>query len=45
MDTTAVTLCMENNVPIVVFNIHERDAIRRIVLGEQIGSLVGASAG
>jgi uridylate kinase len=44
MDTTAVTLCMENNVPIVVFNIHERDAIRRIALGEQIGSLVGASA-
>jgi uridylate kinase len=44
MDTTAVTLCMENNVPIVVFNIHEKDAIRRIALGEQIGSLVGASA-
>ncbi len=44
MDTTAVTLCMENNVPIVVFNIHEKDAIRRIALGEQIGSLVGANA-
>jgi uridylate kinase len=43
MDTTAVTLCMENNVPIIVFNIGERSAIRRIALGEQIGSLVGAA--
>jgi uridylate kinase len=43
MDTTAVTLCMENNVPIVVFNIGERSAIRRIALGEELGSLVGAA--
>ena len=43
MDTTAITLCMENNVPVVVFNIGERNAIRRIALGERIGSLVGAA--
>ena len=43
MDTTAITLCMENNVPIIVFNIQEKNAIRRIALGEEIGSLVGAA--
>jgi uridylate kinase len=40
MDTTAITLCMENNVPVIVFNIEERSAIRRIALGDQIGSLM-----
>jgi len=41
MDTTAITLCMENHLPIVVFNIREPGNIRRIILGERIGSLVG----
>jgi uridylate kinase len=40
MDTTAISLCMDNMLPIVVFNIRQRGNIRRIVLGEEIGSLI-----
>jgi uridylate kinase len=40
MDLTAFTLCMENNLPIVVFNITERGNITRAALGEKIGTLV-----
>ena len=42
MDTTAVSLCMDNELPIIVFNVAHSGNIRRIVLGEQIGSLVSA---
>jgi uridylate kinase len=40
MDTTSFTLCMENNIPIVVFDIKTPDSIIRAVLGEPIGTLV-----
>lgn len=40
MDTTALSLCMENNVPIVVFDLFESDTLRRIASGERLGSLV-----
>lgn len=40
MDSTAITLCMDNNLPIVVFNILKRDNLKKIVLGEKIGSFV-----
>ena len=40
MDLTAFTLCMENNMPIVVFNIGERGNIARVACGENIGTLV-----
>jgi uridylate kinase len=40
MDTTAISLCMDNRVPIIVFNIRTGGNIRRVVLGEKIGSLV-----
>ncbi len=40
MDTTAVTLCMENKLPIVVFNLKTHGNFKRIVLGENIGSKV-----
>jgi len=40
MDTTAISLCMDNRLPIVVFNAREPGNIRRIVLGEEVGSLV-----
>ncbi len=40
MDMTAITLCMENHLPIVVFNIQTPGSLRRIVLGEAIGTLV-----
>ncbi len=40
MDTTAITLCMENKLPIVVFDLNEPGNIRRAVLGEPIGTVV-----
>ena len=40
MDTTAISLCMDNHLPIIVFNINEKGNIKRVVLGEKIGSLV-----
>jgi uridylate kinase len=40
MDSTAVSLCRENNLPIVVFNLNVPGNIARVVLGEKIGSLV-----
>ena len=41
MDMTAFTMCQENNVPIIVFDINEPANLQRIVKGETIGTLVG----
>ncbi len=43
MDTTAISLCMDNALPILVFNIRSRGNIRRIVQGEAVGSIVTES--
>jgi uridylate kinase len=40
MDSTAVTLCMENNLPIVVLNLWQQDSIKRLILGETIGTTI-----
>jgi len=40
MDATAITLCRDNHLPIIVFNLNTRGNIRRVVMGEKIGSLV-----
>jgi uridylate kinase len=40
MDSTAFSLCLENNMPIMVFNMNEKGSIRRAVMGEKIGTLV-----
>jgi len=40
MDSTAISLCKENSLPILVFNMLVRNNIRRVVCGEQIGTLV-----
>ncbi|RMD46509.1 MAG: UMP kinase [Aquificota bacterium] len=40
MDHTALTLCMENKLPIIVFNIKEKGNLKKIVQGEKIGSIV-----
>jgi uridylate kinase len=40
MDTTAISLCMDNRLPIVIFNIRTPGNVRRIVTGEDIGSIV-----
>jgi len=42
MDSTAISLCKDNNLPIVVFKLAERGNIRRVIMGEKIGSRVGA---
>jgi uridylate kinase len=40
MDATAVTLCMENKLPIIVFNLKTTGNLKRIILGENVGSRV-----
>lgn len=40
MDTTAVTLCMENRLPIIIFNLTKEGNIRRVLNGEKIGTIV-----
>jgi len=42
MDTTAISLCMENALPIIVFDLTRSGNIKRIVLGEPVGSIVSA---
>ena len=42
MDTTALTLCMDNEVPIIVFDLFEAGNLQRIVRGESIGSVVSS---
>jgi uridylate kinase len=40
MDTTAISLCMENRLPIIVYKLRRQGNLRRIVLGEKVGTLV-----
>jgi uridylate kinase len=40
MDSTAISLCMDNGMPIVVFNMNQYGNIKRVVLGERVGSMV-----
>jgi uridylate kinase len=43
MDSTAISLCMDNKMPIIVFDLNRPGNLRRVVLGEKVGSLVTAS--
>lgn len=43
MDSTASSLCMDNNIPLIVFSITEEGNIKRVVLGEKIGTIVKGS--
>lgn len=43
MDSTASSLCMDNNIPLIVFSITESGNIKRVVLGEKIGTIVKGS--
>lgn len=45
MDSTAISLCMENNLPIIVFNLRKEGNIFRVVAGEKVGTLVTAVQG
>lgn len=40
MDSTAISLCMDNKLPIIVFNLNEKGALKRLVQGEPIGTFV-----
>jgi uridylate kinase len=42
MDSTAISLCMDNKMPIIVFNMNVAGNLKRVVLGEKVGSLVQA---
>ena len=42
MDLTAILLCQDHNLPLRVFNMNKPGALRRIVLGEEIGTLIKA---
>ncbi|EHQ91379.1 UMP kinase [Desulfosporosinus youngiae] len=41
MDSTATSLCMDNNIPVIVFDLTKQGNIRRVVMGESIGTYVG----
>ena len=43
MDSTAISLCMDNKMPIVVFNMNVPGNLKRVVMGEQVGSTVAAA--
>jgi uridylate kinase len=40
MDNTALTLCMDNKIPIIVFALHEKDGIKKVISGETIGTII-----
>ena len=40
MDTTAISLCMENALPIIVFSIRQEGSIKKVVMGEEVGSVI-----
>ena len=42
MDSTAITLCMDNKLPIIVFNLRQPGNLRRVIMGEPVGTRVSA---
>ena len=44
MDSTSVSLCMDNKLPMIIFNIREKSSIKNVLLGEKIGTLVGTNS-
>ena len=43
MDSTSVSLCMDNKLPMIIFNVREKSSIKKVLMGEKIGTLVGAN--
>ncbi|KDO58364.1 hypothetical protein CISIN_1g019877mg [Citrus sinensis] len=43
MDMTAITLCQENNIPVVVFNLNQPGNIAKAIQGERVGTLIGGT--
>ncbi len=44
LDATAVSLCMENDLPIIVFDLHRSDNVRRAAMGEQVGTRISGGS-
>ena len=44
MDSTSVSLCMDNKLPMIVFNVREKNSIKKVLMGEKIGTLVGVES-
>jgi uridylate kinase len=44
MDATAISLCMDNKLPIIVFNLREKGNVRRVIMGEAVGTRVSHGA-
>ena len=44
MDSTSVSLCMDNKLPMIIFNIREKSSIKKVLTGEKIGTLVGINS-
>ena len=42
MDATAISLCMENHMPLMVLNLWEEGSLRKALMGEKVGTLVEA---
>jgi uridylate kinase len=40
MDATAISLCMDNNLPIIVFDLTTEGNIKKVIFGEEIGTIV-----
>ena len=40
MDTTAITICMENEIPVLAFGLFEKDSLVRAVTGDDIGTII-----
>ena len=40
MDSTATTLCMDNNIPIIVFDINKNGNLKKVIEGKNIGTIV-----
>lgn len=40
MDATAISLCMENDIPVIVFNLFQKGNIKKVILGEKIGTII-----
>jgi uridylate kinase len=44
MDSTSVSLCMDNKLPMIVFNVREKSNIKKVLMGVKIGTLVGVNS-
>jgi uridylate kinase len=43
MDATAISLCMDNRLPIVVFNLRTPGNLKRVIMGDAVGTVVSAA--